>query len=123
MSWLKYHDREGREIPLLLWAALFEDDDYRIVAETHVNMYRVSTCWFGHELGMGFLTGGPPLIFESMVFGPETRGHAYDCRRYATEAQAKAGHEELVTVIRATAMTVEDMFEQEQETPVRKDEQ
>lgn len=122
MTWkgLEYRDKEGRPIPLLLWAALFEDDEYRIVAETRVNMYRVSTCWFGHELGMP-LADRAPLIFESMVFGPETRGHAYDCRRYATEAQAKAGHEELVTLIRATAMTVEEMFDQE--TPVRKEEQ
>ena len=47
----------------------------------------VSTVWIG--INHNFSGEGPPLIFETMVFGSE--GDLY-CERYATEEQAREGH-------------------------------
>lgn len=51
---------------------------------------RVSTVWLGLDHRFG---EGPPLIFESMVFGGEYDGYA---RRYSTFEAAKEGHENIV---------------------------
>ena len=54
----------------------------------------VSTVWLA--LDHQFLVDGPPLIFETMVFASNGSGHDLDCERYATEAEAVAGHEAMV---------------------------
>jgi hypothetical protein len=53
---------------------------------------RVSTVWLG--LNHNYI-GGPPLIFETMLFGPKSLD-TLDMDRYATEAQAIAGHKQMV---------------------------
>lgn len=69
------------------------DMDYKVVAqETLDTGYWVSTVWLG--LDHNFLRGGPPLIFETMVF--MDRGECretVDCERYSTEDEARHGHE------------------------------
>lgn len=105
-----FYDKEGRPIPLMVWASLFGDWEYKCVAETYVGPYRVSTIWLG--LDHDFFRTGRPLIFEMMVFGPEGASDV-DCRRYTTEADALAAHEETVTVIRATVQTVEDVLDRD----------
>lgn len=103
MSRPYYYDREGmplsaaspadyREIERLL-----SDYDYKVVGNTlmpHLGAgARVSTVWLGinHQFGMG-----PPLIFETTVFGDAGWSNEIDCERYATLEQAKAGHEAMV---------------------------
>jgi len=53
----------------------------------------VSTVWLGLDHGYG---GGPPLIFETMVFGG---AHDEDQWRYPTEVEALAGHAEICSVV------------------------
>jgi len=48
----------------------------------------LSTVWLGLDRRYG---DGPPLIFETMLFAPGTM-HELDIDRYATEAEALAGH-------------------------------
>jgi hypothetical protein len=57
----------------------------------------VSTVWLGMDHAWG---GGPPLIFESMVFGGNLDQEQV---RYSTLAQAHAGHDDLVARVRAEA--------------------
>ena len=52
----------------------------------------ISTVFLVHN--HAFMHDVPPLIFETMVFGAD--GSDEDCRRYSTEAEAMAGHEEVV---------------------------
>lgn len=59
--------------------------------------FDVSTVWLGIDMSYGF--GGPPIIFETMVFGEGS--HDEDCVRCATEAQAREGHTEMVIVVAA----------------------
>ena len=75
------------------WAKQLKTE--RRVAETTLeNGNWVSTVWLGldHNFGMQ----GPPLIFETMVFPKEGEWGELDCRRYSTEEEALAGHEEMV---------------------------
>jgi hypothetical protein len=106
-----HYDRAGRPISLMEWVALFGDSEGRRVGYDELYGYQVSTVWLGIDHNFG---AGPPLIFETMVFGPEG-GFDVDCRRYSTEDQARTGHEDMLTLIRATAQGVEDLLPEEQE--------
>lgn len=87
-----YTDKAGNPISMKEWSKLLSDGEYkRIGATTLPDGKRVSTVWLG--LNYGF--GGTPLYFETMVFPPDSMG-ALDCERYATEAEARAGHAAMV---------------------------
>lgn len=58
----------------------------------------MSTVWLG--INHNFADEGPPIIFETMVFGLENADEYM--QRYATEEEARAGHAETVTVVAAT---------------------
>jgi hypothetical protein len=81
-----HYDRQGRPISFAEWVGVFESAD-RSVARTEIGARVVSTVWLGLDHGLG---DGPPMIFETMVFGPD--GESEDCERYSTEAEALAGH-------------------------------
>lgn len=86
-----YYDRQGRIICMECWGKLHNDMAYKIVKRTQVDVdVVVSTVWLGIDHQWG---NGPPLIFETMVFGGE---HDQDTTRYSTEAEALAGHDEIV---------------------------
>lgn len=85
----EYYDRSGKPITLEEWRD--SDRAARRVALDKVGEYEVSTVWLGldHQFG-----GGPPLIFETMIFGSGPLDN--EMRRYSTEAEALAGHAEMV---------------------------
>lgn len=96
------YDRDGQVIP---------DDYYNAqkyprgqakwgteqrVGRTNLGDFLVSTVWlFGIDHGHG---EGPPLIFETMVFGEP---YDQELQRYSTEEQAMRGHLETVDRLRA----------------------
>lgn len=109
MDALLYYDRDGNVINLAQWGMLRASDNYHRVAETQVGPYWVSTVWLG--IDHNFTSAGdPPIIFETMVFAPndDSLGGDLDCVRYATEAQARQGHDEMVTLVRATMTSVNE---------------
>jgi hypothetical protein len=81
-----YYDRQGRPIELEEWLELGRDGEYKRLALDVVGGSTVSTVWLG--LNHGF-TGGPPLIFETMIFNGPLDG---ECNRYTTELEAIEGH-------------------------------
>lgn len=86
-----YYDREGKPVELLEWARLLEDADYREVVVDTVGATVVSTVWLGIDpVGDGF-------IFETAVY---QEGKALEQHRYRTEAEAVAGHAEVLVRIR-----------------------
>ena len=85
------YDREGKPLELLDWAAKFEDPAYMLVVETRLASARITTIWIGLDHRFG--DDGPPLIFETTVRGGPLDGER---ERYATEAEAEAGHERWV---------------------------
>ena len=88
-----YYDRQGREIDMMKWATLVGDTEYKRVRQTTVGDICISTVW----LGLNHSLGGPPMIFESMIFGDP-----YDtlCWRYPAESLAILGHQRLVEAVR-----------------------
>jgi hypothetical protein len=88
-----YYDMDGKPMTMEEYCVLFESEE-RILARTDLpGGCWVSTVWLGLDHSFG---EGPPLIFESMVFGPDDMTDL-DCIRYATRKEAEAGHSMLVT--------------------------
>lgn len=91
---MNYFDIHGNPMTLTEWARTFEnrrdgDSDWNkrhLVTETKTA--KVSTVWLG--LDHNYSDQGPPLIFETMVFGGTLDGEQ---DRYVTLEQAHAGHE------------------------------
>lgn len=104
-----YYARNGDEITLEQWA-MSRETEHR-VALTDVGPYVVSTVWLGLDHSFG---GGRPVIFETMVFAAddwegESAGLSeFDMLRYCTLEEAQQGHEEMVTVVRATVPEIPD---------------
>jgi hypothetical protein len=76
------------------WARAFGAND-RQVDNDFIGDMQVSTVWLGldHQFGEG-----PPLIFETMVFGGP---HDQYTERYSTEDEARRGHKRIVARLRA----------------------
>lgn len=82
----------------LTWTKAFSSED-RSLGRTRVGLGRtgvggqeVSTVFLG--IDHSFSDTGPPVLFETMVFGVD--GCGTDMRRYRTRAEAEAGHLEIV---------------------------
>lgn len=93
----KYYNIDGEPLELFEWAELFEIYEYKMVGVTYFgpdDSIRVSTTWLGLNHNYG---AGPPLIFETMIFGGE---HNDYMDRYSTLEEAKAGHEVACNLVR-----------------------
>lgn len=89
-----YYDRRGNPITADQWPV----GEERRVDRTEISVdVTVSTVHLvlDHSHGQG-----PPLIFETMVFGGE---HDQDQWRYSTEEQAQAGHDAVVAWLKGEA--------------------
>lgn len=72
--------------------------DVKVVGKDQVGESEVSTVFLGHNHQFG---NGPPLVFETMIFG-DPQGYQ---KRYSTWAEAEAGHAETLAEIRPGART------------------
>lgn len=101
MSTRKYILEGRTPVPtddLMLWGQRFELDN-RHVAVTIIGPYRISTVFLGidHQFG-----GGPPLLFETMVFDAETTRSAdgFGQWRCSTWEQAEQQHQDVTREVR-----------------------
>lgn len=83
-----------KAVSLMEWAKWFERFA-RHVELTQVGQVRVSTIFIG--LNHAFF-GGPPLLFETMIFGGWFDEHQ---ERYSSVEEARAGHARCVQRVRA----------------------
>jgi hypothetical protein len=93
-----YYNRAGQ--PLAEHAVMSPEvwsEDARRVGSTNVGPYLVSTVHLVIDHSHG---DGPPVIFETMVFRDGDFLGEF-CARYCTEAEASAGHEHVVGMVRA----------------------
>lgn len=92
---------DGEAVPAKTWAewlAQMEGVKTRRVALDRFGNWSVSTVFLGLDHGFG----GAPQLFETMIFAPDKASpFNYDCRRWATRAEAVAGHAETVEMIKA----------------------
>lgn len=112
-----FYDRDGQPLSIADADRLLGDRDYRRVALDQIGPYRVSTVWRGVDYAWG--EGGPPVIFETMVFGPADDLNDIDVVRYSTEAEATAGHEEVCTLVRAVYQPIDTREEDPHESQNR----
>jgi hypothetical protein len=88
-----YYGFDGESISQERWSELYMGE--RHVALTRIGDVEVSTVWLGldHSFGMH----GPPIIYETMVFGGKL-DETMD--RYASWDAALAGHDQLAAAVR-----------------------
>jgi hypothetical protein len=95
------------------WAKDFEDGVDRVIGKDKFpNGLEVSTVWLGLDHNHG--DSHRPLIFESMVFFPDSRADL-EMWRYSTLEEAKLGHKMLVKKYR-TYKTAADVMSTPKET-------
>lgn len=96
-----FFNQAGQPVTFVQWMIAFEDWPARRVRDDRIRVrgdaVRISTIWVGIDASSS-LGDGPPLIFESTVFGGALSGEE---RWYATRDEAIAGHELLVEQVRA----------------------
>ena len=90
---MRYLDRKGNPITIEEWSTAYEDVEGRTIGDDTLEGQHVSTIWRGLDRQAG---EGPPLIFETMIFGGPHNDH---CERYSTEQDALAGHQRIVTAL------------------------
>lgn len=101
-----WYDRKGQSIDATTANKLLGDMAYARVARTEITSasdpsisFDVSTVWLG--VNYNFTGDGPPIIFETMVFGGN-ENQDQTMWRWSTEEGARAGHAEVVASIAAT---------------------
>ncbi len=105
-----YYDIDGKPMSQEDWLSKFADMGYKQVARTTISLgdndrVTVSTVWLG--LDHNWLDG-PPLIFETMIFGLGEKDTPRDddefgyepCYRYSTKEDALRGHDACVKAVR-----------------------
>ena len=91
-----YYGLDGEPIGRWEWCALLADADAKRIAWTDLpGGVEVSTVWLGLDHSFGL--GGPPLIFETMIFGGP---HDQEQWRYPNRDAALAGHDQAVALAR-----------------------
>lgn len=97
---MMYFDIDGEPISGEQWARLMSDVEYKRIALTRVDdsgfVVEVSTVWLGLDHSFGF--GGPPLLFETMVFGGPFDEEQW---RWPNKVAALAGHDQVVAEVKA----------------------
>lgn len=88
-----YYDRQGSPRTIMDWSKMFEHEDRRVAKTPLWWGGYVSTVFLGLDNSFG---GGPPLIFETMVFYNRSFSNI-DLDRYSTEAEAIKGHAKMVS--------------------------
>jgi len=90
-------DENHNAVPadLMTWARSLENSEARRVAQTYIGIAMVSTVFLG--LDHSFWEG-PPLLFETMVFGGACDG---DMERCTTWSEAEAQHSAMCDRVRA----------------------
>jgi len=86
-------DKTPRLADLEEWARWSIKND-KHVGSTEIGDARISTVFVGLDHNWG---DGPPLLFETMVFGGKEDGH---CERCSTWKQAEAQHETVCAMVR-----------------------
>lgn len=93
MTTISYRLRDGKPTNHATWSRLQADPDYvQVAATATADAFWISTIWIGTAPSS---SDKAAPIFETVVFNLESM-QGVDRSRYATEAEARLGHERLV---------------------------
>jgi len=96
-KYILVHGEPVLEPDLLKWSRwLAGNDKDRIVEQTKLGTIKVSTVFVGWDRSFG---DGPPLLYETMVFGSDDNREEMEC--YSTRKEAEAGHRQMVERVKA----------------------
>lgn len=87
------------EPDLWIWGWWMEHKHLWRVALTTIGEAEISTVFLG--IDQNYRRIGPPLVFETMIYGGDLGGQQ---ARYATWAEAEAGHARWVAAVTAGAL-------------------
>ena len=94
-----YYDPDGNPISMFEWGELFHSGAARHLAATAIDSddggCAVSTIWLGVDHSFGL--SGPPLIYETMIFGGPLNGEQW---RTPNRHAALACHDQAVAACR-----------------------
>ncbi len=94
-------DHSIKCVPLMEWAQWFEERGERTVGKTRIWNAEVSTMFLG--LDHRFWWEGPPIIFETMIFGDGYNSSCREyCERYCTWEEAMLGHKRACAWVKHT---------------------
>jgi hypothetical protein len=80
------------------WGECFHSED-RIVGKTEIGNVEVSTVFLG--IDHNFLKVGPPLLFETMIFGGDLDGYQ---KRFSTWEEAEQGHKAAIKLVKSKSV-------------------
>ena len=90
---MTFYDLEGMPFSMDDHAKLMECTKNKVIEQTTLHDGKwISTVW----LGIDHNIGGPPHIFETMVFPKKGEWGELDCNRYSTKEAAIKGHKDMV---------------------------
>jgi len=92
---------QAKPVPMMVhmdWMIAHPD---RHVALDNINGLQLSTVFLG--IDHGYSVAGPPILFETMLFGK--KGEPLEVQRYATWAEAQAGHAALLKAVKKQSAT------------------
>lgn len=98
ISFPKYVDRDWSEININEWWKLFWDHEYKVIKQTNINWYLVSTIWLWLN---HWFDSDHPLYFETMIF-KEWSGDDLYVKRYTTKSEAKEWHNDVIAYMKKT---------------------
>lgn len=96
-KWGKWRDVDDRQVMVEDTIESIDGLGWARVAQDFIGVVHISTVFLG--IDHGFLPGGPPIVFETMIFEGE---HDQDQWRYVTWDEAVRGHEYAVALVKGT---------------------
>lgn len=97
--WILDDEHHVVKVDLMTWARWFEKNERRVAfTELAGGIVTVSTVFIGIDLGFYFK--GPPVLFETMVFGLTMEDGDMQWR-YSSWDDAEAGHKATVRKVKA----------------------
>ena len=95
---ISHRDKEGQPLELLEWARLYEDFEYRLVAETQLDDVLVRTLWEGIDAGV---VGAGDMFHTGYQTGEAGKWQdAWAGHHPCTVIEAEAAHELVVAKLR-----------------------
>lgn len=108
-KWYILKDKIPVEATLMQWAEWESIDESRkIVEKTNIGTIQVSTVFLGLDHSMSFQNPGPPVLFETMIFGGKEDSFQ---NKYCTWDEAVKGHKEACDIVLASLIEVDELRE------------
>ena len=94
--WIVDENGNPRLTDLMTWAHWIEKFDNRVVKQDHIGEVSVSTVFLG--IDHNFVDEGPPILWETMVFGGKFDHYLERCS--GNKEQAEAQHDKMVAYVK-----------------------